>query len=149
VSTALHLCTTDDAPVLTTLIARFHDEFGLEQDPDSRASALAPLLGGSPYGAAYLLGPRKAPVGYLVVTFGWGIELGGMEAWIDEIYVRPNVRGRGIATEVLAAIARVLRGAGVKVIHLEVARDDAAAIRLYQRSGFALRDRYALMSQSL
>jgi len=146
---ALSLCRPEDAERLTDLMARFAAEYGLAGQDEARNTAVQPLLEGSPYGAAYLFGPPRAPTGYLIVTFGWSIELGGMEAWIDEIYVRTAVRGRGLATEALFALARALREAGVAAIHLEVDRDDPAAQRLYRKCGFALRDRYSLMTMPL
>ncbi|GGL65905.1 GNAT family N-acetyltransferase [Wenxinia marina] len=146
-STALHLCGPDDADRLAPLLARFAAEFGLPDE--GRGAAVAPLLQGSPYGMVYLLGPRSAPIGYVVVTLGWGIELGGMEAWIDEIWIRPSVRGRGIATEVLQALSTRLAAADVKAIHLEADRDAPEAHRLYRRAGFALRERHCLMTRVL
>lgn len=148
-STALHLCTPDDAERLSGLMARFADEYALEQSADARLEAVQPLLEGHPYGMAYLLGPARAPVGYLIVTLGWSIELGGLEGWVDELYVRPAIRGRGIASEVLHAVSKSLKTAGVRAIHLEVDREAPATQRLYQKAGFALRDRYSLMTRTL
>lgn len=148
-STAIHLCAEDDAGRIAPLLSAFRAEYGLKETDEAREVALAPLLAGSPYGAAYLLGPARAPVGYVVITFGWSLELGGMEAWLDEIYVRPGVRGRGIATEVLLALGRMLEGAGVKAIHLEADREDRTGQALYRKAGFGLRDRYCLMTRRL
>lgn len=148
-TTAIHLATTDDAAKLLPLIAAFHEEYGLEADDDHRAAAIAPLLAGSPHGAAWLFGPKRAPTGYVVITFGWSIELGGMDAFVDELYIRPTVRKRGLASEALAAIAKTLSAAGVKALHLEVDRDDAPTQRLYARARFEPRDRYVLMTRTL
>ncbi len=142
----LHLCAPQDMTRLAPLMARFAEEFRLPEPAAAREAAVAPLLAGSPYGAAYLIGPPRTPVGYLVVTFGWSIEFGGMEGWIDEIYIREAVRGRGIATEALAALIRALREVDVRALHLEADREDRAAQRLYLKSGFELRDRYSLMT---
>lgn len=148
-SAALHLAGPGDLDRLSGLVERFHDEQGITQDDDVRRAALAPLLEGSPYGAAYLIGPARAPAGYVIVTFGWSVEFGGMDAMIDEIYLRPAVRGRGMASEALTALPRALAEAGIKALHLEVDRKDERVIRLYRRAGFASRDRYMLMSRRL
>jgi ribosomal protein S18 acetylase RimI-like enzyme len=148
-TTSVRLCRPEDAERLSGLMAQFRDEFGLTESDDARARAVAPLLDGSPYGMAYLLGPSNAPVGYVIVTLGWGVELGGLEAWIDEIFIRPPVRGRGIATEILIEIGRMLVKAGAKAIHLEVKRTDDKVQALYQRAGFALRGDYCLMTRKL
>lgn len=148
-STALHLATLDDLEKLLPLVADFHKGQQIEQDETQRREALSPLLKGEPYGAIYLIGPTRAPVGYVVITFGWSVEFGGLDAFIDEFYIRPGVRGRGMGTDVLTALPNALAQAGVKAVHLEVERDNDTAQRLYMRAGFDRRDRYMLMSRKL
>lgn len=148
-SAALHLAKPEDLERLVALVTQFHAEMDIVQTDDGRRRALQPLLEGSPHGAAYLLGPQRAPIGYVIVTFGWSVEFGGLDGFVDEIYVRPGVRGRGIATEVLMALPRALSAAGLTALHLEVDRDDAATQRLYAKVGFKARERYILMSRPL
>ncbi len=148
-SAALRLARPEDLDRLMALVAAFHSEEGISQDDDQRRNAIAPLLEGIPHGCVYLIGPGRAPLGYIILTFGWSVEFGGMDAFVDEIYVRPAVRGRGIATEVLHDLPKALAGAGLTALHLEVDRTNEAAQKLYLRSGFRLRDRYALMSKTL
>ena len=148
-TTALHLARPEHLEALLPLVAAFHGEQAIEQTEESRRTAITPLLEGSPLGAVYLIGPQRAPIGYIIVTFGWSVEFGGMDAFIDELFIRPAVRGRGIATEVLSALPLALGQAGVRAIHLEVDQDNAVAQRLYARSGFRPRPRYMLMTRNL
>ena len=148
-SAALRLARPDDLDRLMGLVSAFHAETGIEQDTDQRREALLPLLEGIPHGCVYLIGPGRAPLGYIVLTFGWSVEFGGMDGFIDEIYIRPAVRKRGIATEVLQDLPKALAEAGLTALHLEVDREDVATQRLYLRSGFKPRDRYTLMSRPL
>lgn len=146
-SAALHLAKPDDLPRLQSLVARFHAHEGIEQADDLRAKALLPLLEGSPHGAAYLVGPRQGPVGYIIVSFGYSVEMGGIDAFIDEFYIRENVRGRGMGAEVLRALMPALADYGVKALHLEVGRENPGAARLYGRLGFEAREKYHLMTR--
>lgn len=148
-STNIHLCGPDDAEVLLTMIAAFHKEIGIETTEEVRQASIAPILQGSPLAVAYIFGPKTAPVGYLIISFGWSLELGGMDGFLDEIWIRPNVRKRGIGQEVLDSVIKALKGAGLKAIHLEVNRDDGATQNLYKGIGFKLREKYALMSRVL
>ncbi|MEM8654591.1 MAG: GNAT family N-acetyltransferase [Pseudomonadota bacterium] len=148
-SAALTLATPEHFDRLNALVTAFHAEEGITMPDEARAAGIQPLLDGIPHGAAYLIGPPRAPIGYVVVTFGWSIEFGGMDGFIDELFIRPGVRGRGIATEVLLALPRALGDAGVKALHLEVAGENAVAQRLYSRAGFKLRDGYHLMTRML
>lgn len=148
-STALHLASLDDLDRLTALVRAFQEELGFAQTEDRRRAVLRPLLEGIPHGCAYLIGPARAPLGYVIVTFGWSVEFGGLDGFIDELYIRPPVRGRGIATDVLISLPKALAAAGMKALHLEVDRSNDTAQRLYQRTGFRLRDGYHLMTRKL
>ncbi|PYG34397.1 GNAT family N-acetyltransferase [Pelagimonas varians] len=146
---SLHLATEDDMPKLLPLVTAFHLERGFNTTQEGQTAAIAPLLAGSPHGAIWLIGPRKAPVGYITVTFGWSLEFGGMDAFVDELYIRPAVRKRGMGTETLVNISKALGEGGVRALHLEVDREDEDTQRLYKRSRFALREKYVLMSKEL
>jgi ribosomal protein S18 acetylase RimI-like enzyme len=148
-SANLTLARPEDLEKVVSLVERFHEEMKIDQTADRRRESLVPLLAGSPHGAVYLIGPRAAALGYIVVTFGWSIEFGGLDAILDELYIRPNIRGRGIASEALLALSKALGSAGVKALHLEVDREDDSTRRLYTRAKFEERDRYMLMSRVL
>lgn len=148
-SAALHLAKPEDLDRLVPLVAAFHAEEGISQDETTRRNALLPLLEGSPLGAIYIIGPTRAPVGYIVLTFGWTVEFGGMDAFVDEFFIRPAVRGRGMGSETLLTLSRMLGQAGVRALHLEVDHENETAKRLYARTGFKARDRYMLMTREL
>eukprot|EP00903_Cladosiphon_okamuranus_P020785 g19090.t1 len=147
--TALHLAGPEDLPRLLPLVAAFHEEFGLPLDDDHRVQALAPLLDGSPYGAVWLMGPSRAPIGYIILTFGWSVEFGGMDGFVDELYVRPAVRRRGIATEVLEQLPKTLAETGLCALHLEVREDDEQTVKMYRRQLFKPREGYMLMTKKI
>jgi len=145
----LHLATSEDLPKLLPLVAGFHDEMGFGSSGDHVLAAISPLVEGSPHGAIWLIGPRRAPVGYIAVSFGWSVEFGGLDAMVDEVYIRPAVRGRGMGQEALDSLARALKDAQVRALHLEVDKEDTAAQRFYARARFEPRSRYMLMSRVL
>ena len=92
--------------------------------------------------------PPRAPIGYVVITFGWSIEFGGMDGFIDELYIRASVRGRGIASEILQELPTALaQQAGLTALHLEVETGNERAQRLYRKLGFSVRDGYHLMTR--
>lgn len=59
------------------------------------------------------------------------------EAEILTLGVRPECRGQGVATGLLARAFSELAQAGARQMHLEVAADNDAALGLYRRAGFA------------
>lgn len=136
-----------DAERLLPLVAAFHAEMGLQSTEPDRMAGITPLLEGSPHGVAYLMGPQRAPIGYVVICFGWSVEFGGMDGFVDELYVRPGVRGRGIGSEVLNQLAKALSEAGMRALHLEVRKDDEKTRRFYEKLRFAAREEYVLMTR--
>ncbi len=148
-SAALHLARPEDLDKLLTMVASFHEEQGIDSSDEQRRGALLPLLEGLPYGAIYLIGPVRAPIGYIIVTFTWSVEFGGLDGMIDELFIRRAVRGRGIATEVLYTLPRTLAEAGVRAIHIEVDRENIPALKLYTRARFEARENALLMSRTL
>ena len=147
--TQLTIAKPEDIDRLMKLVTDYHAEEGIDQAEDVRRAAVLPLLEGSPHGVIYLAGPARAPIGYVVVCFGWSIEFGGMDGFVDEIYIRPGVRGRGLGTEILLSLPKALAKVGMKAIHLEVADGNPRARKLYEKLGFRARDGYAMMSRPL
>lgn len=55
---------------------------------------------------------------------------------IKRMFVHPDVRGRGIAGEILAELERWAAASGFAACVLETGKNQPEAIRLYQKSGF-------------
>ncbi len=148
-TTAVHLAGPDDLDRLLSLMERFHLEVALTHDDTHRRRAAEPLLNGSPHGAVWLIGPQRAPLGYVLISFGWSVDLAGLEGFVNEIFVRPTVRGRGIGTEVLHAIAVSLTQNGLKALHVRLDHADVTSARFCARVGFAPRPDTVLMTDVL
>ena len=93
------------------------------------------LLAGSPFADAYLAEENGTALAYVLLSFGWSNEAGGMVVWGEELYVRPQSRGKGIGS---ALIARIFRDHGSKAVRfrLETEEENEGARRLYRRIGF-------------
>ena len=83
-----------------------------------------------------------------MITFGFSIEFGGRNAFVDELYVAPDHRAQGLGTTALEEAERVCREAGVQAMHLEVEFTNVDAKRLYARSGWVEHTRH-LMTRKL
>lgn len=147
--TSLTIARPQDLDRVLRLVADHHVEEGIALSDDARRGAVLPLLEGSPHGVIYLVGPVRAPIGYAAVSFGWSIEFGGMDGFVDEIYIRPGVRGRGIGSEILSSLPLALARTGMRAIHLEVAHGNERARKLYRKLGFQSREAYGLMTRPL
>jgi ribosomal protein S18 acetylase RimI-like enzyme len=91
------------------------------------AAARRVLLGGPSVWFATVAGGQA--VGRCVVDGRW--------AGFGAIHVAPEHRRRGLATAVMAELARAALAEGASAAHLQVEADNAPALTLYQRLGFA------------
>jgi ribosomal protein S18 acetylase RimI-like enzyme len=57
-------------------------------------------------------------------------------AYLFQVWVAPEVRGRGVGRLLVDAVIAWARTAGALVLRLGVACGDTAAVRLYRRAGF-------------
>jgi putative acetyltransferase len=58
---------------------------------------------------------------------------------VKRLFVRPDARGRGVGEMLLAELERRARADGLPVLRLETGVRQPAAVRLYERAGYAQR----------
>jgi ribosomal protein S18 acetylase RimI-like enzyme len=95
-------------------------------------------------GHVWLIDEGGAPAGYAVMTLGYSLEFGGRDAFVDELYIRPAYRRRGLGRRAVEVVATYCRDTGVQALHLEVGRENEAAQALYRQAGFADRRHWLL-----
>lgn len=134
---ALAMAGPEDREALLALARAFHAE---DAHPLSQAgeAALVRLAGDDTLGFAALLTRKELPVGYAVICFGYSIEWGGRDAFLDDFYVAPAERGAGVGGWMVEVLAEEARRRDVKALHLELMPGNPAE-RLYARRGFGER----------
>ena len=88
------------------------------------------------YMEGFMLCDGTAPAGYALLQKTYSREAGGMCIWIDEIYLRPAFRGRGLAKELFA----YAEGLKAKRLRLEVEPENGRAVALYTKLGYRFLD---------
>ena len=138
-----------DADELLDLARAFHAEDGHPLDACGER-AVREVCDGHPLARGFLVRDAEAgsTLGYCVITLGYGVEYGGADAFLDDLYLVPDARGRGLGREVMAAAEAEAVRLGARAVHLVVAPDNERAQRLYRRHGFAASD-WRVMSKRL
>jgi ribosomal protein S18 acetylase RimI-like enzyme len=77
---------------------------------------------------------ERALIGYAILIFYWSNEYGGDILHVDELYVKPEHRGRGIATCLFKQLLKAKYGA--VALQLEVTPRNTRAMRYYCKKGF-------------
>ena len=125
-----------DAEVLGGLLWDFNTEFETEtDDADVLAARFARLLG-LPEIVAVLAEDDGEPVGFALVSLRPAIWFDGPVSQLEELYVVPDQRSRGIGTQVLDLARRLVRELGSPEMHINVDEVDADTRRFYERHGF-------------
>jgi ribosomal protein S18 acetylase RimI-like enzyme len=147
-ATALTVADPAHIDLLEAMTGRFHQGEGVQLPAAHRKSALANLLA-SPGQGCILLVEHCATgqvCGYAILAYGFSLEFGGRDAFLDEFYIDEQFRGRGIGKAALEAICQWAREAGLAAVHLEVEKANTSAKALYANLGFEDREHYHLMS---
>jgi ribosomal protein S18 acetylase RimI-like enzyme len=89
------------------------------------------------YGRGWLATHTDVPAGYLLCTFVYSFEHGGLMAEIDEFFVAAPYRRQGIGQALLGRAQSSLAALSCVSLQMQVADGNALARRFYERQGFA------------
>src|SRR6266498_1720249 len=101
------ICRIAGPPDVDDLLVMMREFYAHEQMPFDEAiarRALAAMLVNEAFGRVWLIQTASETVGYAVLTLGYSLEFRGRDAFVDELFVKPSHRGRGIGTETLRFI---------------------------------------------
>jgi GNAT superfamily N-acetyltransferase len=121
-----------------SLVLKFYELKGNEHPSEKLKSTLTELLAHPKYGSVFIIKQANEYIGYAVLCFGFSLECGGRDAFIDEFFIRKEFRNKKIGSEVLDYLCKYARTTGIKALHTEVKEKHKEAGRLYERKGFTI-----------
>ena len=134
VTVAPRVARATEAGTVAELLDAFNREF---DTPTPGAAVLATrlerLLAG---GQVIALLAGDPAVAVALLTLRPSVWYDGPVALLDELYVAPDLRGRGIGSVLLASAESVTRQRGGELLEINVDGDDTAARRFYERHGY-------------
>lgn len=127
--------TPEDAGVVGRLLCDFNTEFG-EPTPTASefATRFAELLGRDD--VIVLLAGEADPLGFAYLTLRPTPYFDGPLAHLEELYVRPDLRDRGIGTALLLRSMALCRERVAGEMYIGVDEIDTDTRRFYERHGF-------------
>jgi ribosomal protein S18 acetylase RimI-like enzyme len=134
----VRLASAADARAFGELLYAFNVEFG-EETPAAEliADRAAPLIES---GELTVLVAGNGPDGFASLRFRPSLYTGALDAYLEELYVVPQRRGRGLGRALLEAAMEHARKRGAAHIDLGTSEDDVAARALYESAGFTNRE---------
>jgi ribosomal protein S18 acetylase RimI-like enzyme len=132
----IRLATPADTPTLLEMMAEFYAESDEPLDRAGSEQAFDRILRDESLGRVWLFEIGGEAAGYVVLTMGYSMQYSGLDAFVDDLFVRAAYRRHGLGREAMDAVVAECRRRGVQAIHLEVDRRNLAAIELYRQFGF-------------
>lgn len=128
------IASVDDAFPIAHLLHDFNREFATPTPgPEVLAARLRTLLAGS---ETFAIVAGAPPVAIALVTLRPNVWYEGPVALLDELYVVPSLRGRGIGSAVIRLLLDTCRARSVDLVEINVDEGDTDARRFYERHGF-------------
>ena len=118
-------------------------------DPARVGPQLRRLLTETHLGGGWMALDNGTPVGYLLAVYVFSLEHLGLTAEIDELFVRPQGRAKGIGGKLLQAAEAAFVTAGCTSVALQLARSNESGRAFYLRHGYSSRSGYELLDKRL
>jgi ribosomal protein S18 acetylase RimI-like enzyme len=133
---SFRLAAESDASTLLEFMRVYYAFDGHGFDEQKARVALTTLLRDPNLGRVWLILDGAAAVGYIALCFGYSLEWLGRDAFVDEFYLLQEYRHRGWGRKTITFVEDAARSLNVTTLHLEVVRQNAAALQLYRGLGF-------------
>jgi len=126
----------EDAAALLPMMRSLWEHEGVPFDEASIRESLQGLFADPALGLVWLAIADDAVAGYAMGTWGFSTEQGGRFLILDELFVLPSFRGRGVGTAALAFVEDAARREGAGAVRIEVGEGNPRARDLYRAAGY-------------
>jgi len=145
-NTTIAPVTPDEVPILLELIrelARFEKlEHEVEATPELFHQA---LFGPQPAAGALLARGDGEVAGYAIYYFTFSTFVGRPGIWLEDVYVRPPFRRRGLGQALIQAVARIGRERGCGRYEWTALNWNEPALKIYRGLGAKTMDEWVLL----
>lgn len=124
-----------DAEPLLPLLRGYCDFYEVSPS-DEELLELARTVAGDPeQGSLYVAEEEGGPIGFALMDWRWAGTAGGRVGHLEDLFVSPGARGKGVADALIARCAERGRELGLRRLGWITATDNQRAQRVYDRSG--------------
>ena len=141
---AIRTARSSDLRELLRLVGAYYRFDRIRFERRTIAGALSTLLGKPTLGRVWVAEGRKRLVAYLVLTFNYDLEFGGLEGMITDLYVEARWRRFGIGRQLIDLARSFCHKSGIATLELQVSRNNRKARAFYKSLGFREFDRLVM-----
>jgi ribosomal protein S18 acetylase RimI-like enzyme len=127
---------SSDLHELVALVGAYYRFDRIRFESRTVAGALSTLLRKPALGRVWVAQDGKRLVAYLVLTFNYDLEFGGLEGIITELFVAARWRRLGIGQRLIDVARSFCHKSGIATLELQVSRDNRKARAFYKSLGF-------------
>jgi len=137
--------TEDDVPIILSLIRELAEYERLSHEVVATEGLLRESLFGERRGPEVLIACCKgAPAGFALFFHSFSTFLGRPGIYLEDLYVKPEFRGRGIGRALLTHLARLAKERGCGRLEWAVLDWNEPAIKLYKSIGAVPMDEWTV-----
>ncbi len=135
----------DDVPLVLSLIKELAEyEQMADQVAATEADVCRALFGATPHAEAVIATLGDTPVGFALFFHSFSTFLAKPGLYLEDLYVRPEFRGRGFGRRLLRYLARLARQRDCGRFEWAVLDWNELAIRSYRRAGAVPMDEWTV-----
>ena len=125
----------DDLAELLPLMRGYCDFYETDTPAEGLEGIARALIGDPREGRQYIARDEGRAVGFATLYWTWSTLRGGRIGVMNDLFVNPGARGRGVGDALIAACLDAVRERGAKVLTWRTALDNHTAQSLYDRVG--------------
>lgn len=128
----------EDSYEVLEMMKVFYASPALISDPseDVMRRDIADCLGDNPFIECFIFEDDTGVImGYSMVAHSYSTECGGNCVWVEDIYIKPDYRGKSIAGEFFDYLDNLYGREAVR-FRLEVEEENERAVKAYKKAGF-------------
>jgi GNAT superfamily N-acetyltransferase len=138
-----------DIPLVLEFIRDLAAYERLEHEMEATTADIAvALFGPHPYAEVVLACLEGVPVGYALFFPTFSTFIGKPSIWLEDLFIRPEARGRGVGKRLLAWLARTALERGCARLDWAVLDWNTPSIAFYRGVGAVAQDEWTTMRVS-
>jgi GNAT superfamily N-acetyltransferase len=126
---------TDEIDEMLPLIRAYCDFYETEPDDDGLRKMFETLINEPGQGAIFIARDGGSAVGFATLDWKWSSLKAARLGYLEDLFVDPEARGRGIADALIEVCAQRCRELGMPAMQWLTAPDNHRAQKVYNRAG--------------